>query len=1526
MYCSHFGLQRLPFNNTPDPSFYYSTPDHEEALATLQYATQQRRGFVLVTGEIGAGKTLIGRIFLRQMDTNSTTAVISQTHLTGRQLLAAICSEFGLPAPAEATNLELTQTLQEFLVEQFARNRFVVVLLDEAQNLPDESFEELRMLGNLEADDAKLLQVCILGQPELRERFRKPSMKQLDQRLFRRFHLPSLSRQQTGEYILHRLGVSGCRNENLFTQDAIERIFAASGGIPRLINQICDNALLTAYGQDRMQVDAKVIDVVLERDASLMLQAPIGATSERQFAPGGLHAGKDAFPMSAESIRLAELALDQTNELRRELDAISGVASAGQVRQEIEKISQRQGELHKIVAGATTRWLAAKEKLDEYRKEIQAEIREVIVRCHRTQERLEEMERSAAPAEDLEEIRENHLRETNRLLGLMQAQRNEFTGQLEQVQQRWAESEKELRSLAEKNAAGEALEDARRQCESATREMVRTLEAHRTGILDQITQLRSQCDAAHAQLRSIDAEFQRRCTEADRRVQDLSAACTEQQERLATLQKQLSESRTGLQMEIGSLQERLTQLAQADAGPAEETRRLREQLASLAEELNRQHQATTTDLQRQLHEQLSAIQTLRRAVDQAANESDRLHQKALEQVATRTSQLEYQVESVGKEMSEVENRWAQELRRLTAQFAPADELSRLQSRQSEQAATLVSLGERSNAIEREHAIALRDLSERTSAVEREHAETLSALSERHSAVERKHGETLNALNERHSAVEREHTSALRSLGERTTVVEREQAETLKAMTQRGAVVDRRLDQLAEASEQQRRSAAELQDRVQEQRRLLEDECRALSARCQHLQAEVERLAANAAPQADLRQLRQEYLDTARRVEKAIDQHSGELNEVAQRLSDWSQQSTTKLEQLRADSVRPQDVEALRDAMTREAAQLSEAIGSNAHRWQQTAGELAEQTSRQAAQLRDLGQRTQTLEQATAELREIGEKSATRDDLDALSRRHVKLQVRVLQQIHETRTSQRAELMQTLEEARTRIEAQLATLSQELADEAARSEQSKAILAERIEEVASSTSKKQTVVVEAIERTRLALEAQLTEVASRLASGHVQLEREQSDLVERIKEVRAGASDQLVKACEAQRSEMVSTIEHVRSLLQTQLGNIAQELADTDAKTRENDQRLEARILENESQHSADVAELNRRWEELRTDLDQLERTAAPTETLAQVQESLTANVSDVRHQLAMTNSTHALRLKTLVDKLQETASRVMHLEREASPYRINLKPEVMNELGSLVKTATTERESLTAELERAHAVSAHFRNTSSQVQEIMEDWTRQSGDVRDQADALRSSAETAKAILEAMKRCNQALDSKINSQRWTSELERGEALVSRLEQVISSGRLTAGRLESLLGDFDARRSEAEEWERRHGEVVKAADRLEQLVAQSREAGNEVEKAVASRQRLIAAMARNASQLAEVIQSARIEDETERPTPMPPPAEAAPAPAPRKPAPAVKPSVPTNAKPAPSPAHRTAEAETSRIAWPKVPAPLIAARR
>lgn len=264
MYCEYFGLRVPPFENTPDPGFFFNTPEHQEALASLLYAVQQRKGFVLLTGEVGTGKTLLSRVLLQQLDESVRTAVITNSRLSEIELLGQICREFELPTPQTATKAELLERLESFLLDHYAADEPVVLILDEAQNLPDELFEELRMMGNLEADDAKLLQVVILGQPELHHRFGQDAMRQMRQRLFRSFHLGPLTRRQTEQYVHHRLAVSGGDGQKLFSPEAIDLIHQHSGGLPRMINQFCDAALLTAYGKSSKQVAADTVELALD--------------------------------------------------------------------------------------------------------------------------------------------------------------------------------------------------------------------------------------------------------------------------------------------------------------------------------------------------------------------------------------------------------------------------------------------------------------------------------------------------------------------------------------------------------------------------------------------------------------------------------------------------------------------------------------------------------------------------------------------------------------------------------------------------------------------------------------------------------------------------------------------------------------------------------------------------------------------------------------------------------------------------------------------------------------------------------------------------------------------------------------------------------------------------------------------------------------------------------------------------------------------------------------------------------------
>lgn len=316
MYCDFFGLAALPFNNTPDPRFFFNTPEHEEALASLQFAAEQRKGFAVVSGDVGAGKTLLTRLLLARLGPNVRTAVVTNTRLTPKDLLSAICREFEISTPPESGLPELSRALEEFLLQQYARDRIAVVILDEAQNLPVECFEELRLLGNLEADDAKLLQVLILGQPELQHTLRRPELRQLHQRIFRAFHLPALNREMTAGYITHRLRVAGLPEEReIFTADAIDAVYHHSDGIPRLINQICDNVLIGAYTRSAERVDAALVNEIAEQMMVRMPQ-PAARAPKSAFARHFVGPPPADASATAAAIDVAEIA-----EMRRQAAA-----------------------------------------------------------------------------------------------------------------------------------------------------------------------------------------------------------------------------------------------------------------------------------------------------------------------------------------------------------------------------------------------------------------------------------------------------------------------------------------------------------------------------------------------------------------------------------------------------------------------------------------------------------------------------------------------------------------------------------------------------------------------------------------------------------------------------------------------------------------------------------------------------------------------------------------------------------------------------------------------------------------------------------------------------------------------------------------------------------------------------------------------------------------------------------------------------------------------------------------------------
>ncbi|BAL25650.1 AAA family ATPase [Azoarcus sp. KH32C] len=254
MYNEYFGFSAAPFSIAPDPRYLFMSERHREALAHLLYGLRVDGGFVLLTGEVGTGKTTVCRCLLEQVPDDCDVAFILNPKLDTVELLATLCDELHIPAPAGEHSIKvLVDLINRYLLEANARGRKTVLIVDEAQNLSNEVLEQLRLLTNLETNERKLLQIILLGQPELRERLAQPDMRQLAQRIVARYHLEPLSRPDVAAYVNHRLSVAGAR-QALFPDKVIDRLYRLSGGTPRLINVICDRALLGAYVEGKTAV------------------------------------------------------------------------------------------------------------------------------------------------------------------------------------------------------------------------------------------------------------------------------------------------------------------------------------------------------------------------------------------------------------------------------------------------------------------------------------------------------------------------------------------------------------------------------------------------------------------------------------------------------------------------------------------------------------------------------------------------------------------------------------------------------------------------------------------------------------------------------------------------------------------------------------------------------------------------------------------------------------------------------------------------------------------------------------------------------------------------------------------------------------------------------------------------------------------------------------------------------------------------------------------------------------------------
>jgi general secretion pathway protein A len=262
-YLQHFNLSAQPFGLTPDPDFIYWSKQHARAKAYMESTIWLADGFVVITGEIGSGKTTLLQSFLSELEDDVVYAVVSQTQLTPTQFLQAVLTEFGFK-PFNKRKVELLDMLNMFMIEQYSNDKKLVLIIDEAQNLSHKVLEEIRLISGIETHKEKVLRIILAGQPELRETLESAGLKQLVQRVRLRFHLGALDLREMQEYIEHRLSVAGCESKDLFADETFRTIHRYSGGVPRLINTLCDTALLCAFADEKTAVDESDLRSAIE--------------------------------------------------------------------------------------------------------------------------------------------------------------------------------------------------------------------------------------------------------------------------------------------------------------------------------------------------------------------------------------------------------------------------------------------------------------------------------------------------------------------------------------------------------------------------------------------------------------------------------------------------------------------------------------------------------------------------------------------------------------------------------------------------------------------------------------------------------------------------------------------------------------------------------------------------------------------------------------------------------------------------------------------------------------------------------------------------------------------------------------------------------------------------------------------------------------------------------------------------------------------------------------------------------------
>ena len=263
MYLTFYGLSEKPFNATPDPRFLYMSTGHREALAQLLYGTQEKKGFIVLTGKVGTGKSTLLHALHQRLDGQSAIAFIVNSALSFDGLLEYILADLGISKMGQS-RAQCLMALNSYLIERERAGQNTVLIIDEAQNLETATLEQIRLLSNFETPTSKLLQILLVGQPELKTKLALPELHQLKQRVGVRCQIPPLTMQETRAYIRTRLRIAGARDLGLFTEPAIDRLWAYSGGIPRLINTVCDHSLLFGYADQKRRIDQRVVNRAIE--------------------------------------------------------------------------------------------------------------------------------------------------------------------------------------------------------------------------------------------------------------------------------------------------------------------------------------------------------------------------------------------------------------------------------------------------------------------------------------------------------------------------------------------------------------------------------------------------------------------------------------------------------------------------------------------------------------------------------------------------------------------------------------------------------------------------------------------------------------------------------------------------------------------------------------------------------------------------------------------------------------------------------------------------------------------------------------------------------------------------------------------------------------------------------------------------------------------------------------------------------------------------------------------------------------